>query len=211
IPPDGQINIIHIKETVSLSENILPASTQYEYSTNQPAGQQEVLQVGENGLKVLRIRTRFENDKEVSKITESSVVVRQPKNSIIRISSQNEVKTIDTPDGQFQYWRAVQMYTTSYSPCRSGTSKCSFGTASGLQVKHGVVALIPSFFNLLAGSQVYIPGYGIGVIGDVGGGFPDGRLWIDLGYSDDDYQSWSGMHTVYFLAPAPTSIPPGLN
>lgn len=80
-----------------------------------------------------------------------------------------------------------------------------------MTVKKGVVAVIPSLFNQLAGSKVYIPGYGIGTIGDVGGGFPDGRLWIDLGFSDDDYQSWSGYHTVYFLAPAPANIPPGLN
>jgi 3D (Asp-Asp-Asp) domain-containing protein len=69
---------------------------------------------------------------------------------------------------------------------------------------------VRSLFNQLSGSQVYIPGYGVAVIGDVGGGFPDGRAWIDLGYSDDDYQSWSGMVTVYFLAPAPATIPAGL-
>jgi hypothetical protein len=65
-------------------------------------------------------------------------------------------------------------------------------------------------YNQLSGSQVYIPGYGIAVIADVGGGFPDGRLWIDLGYGDDDFQGWSGMVMVYFLAPAPASIPAAL-
>jgi hypothetical protein len=44
----------------------------------------------------------------------------------------------------------------------------------------------------------------------VGGGFPDGRLWIDLGYSDEDWQNWGGMVTVYFLAPAPATIPAAL-
>jgi 3D (Asp-Asp-Asp) domain-containing protein len=120
------------------------------------------------------------------------------------------MQTLDTPGGQVQYWRAVQMYATSYSPCRSGTSKCSYGTASGLTVKHGVVAMTRDIYNTLAGTQVYVPGYGVAVIGDVGGGFPDGRLWIDLGYSDDDWQNWGGWVTVYFLAPIPAYIPSAL-
>jgi len=133
--------------------------------------------------------------------------VRPPKDSLVSLGTQVTVQTLDVPGGQIQYWRAVQMYATSYSPCRSGTSSCSYGTASGIPVKHGVVAMARSLYNQLAGTQVYVPGYGVAVIGDVGGGFPDGRLWIDLGYSDDDWQNWGGMVTVYFLAPAPATIP----
>jgi hypothetical protein len=40
----------------------------------------------------------------------------------------------------------------------------------------------------------------------VGGGFPDGRLWIDLAYSDDDWVAWHGYVTVYFLTPVPANI-----
>lgn len=211
LPPDGQIKIMRISETVTLQEKAIPFSKKYEYSVDQPVGEQKVLQVGELGLTISRIRIRYEDGAEVGRITEAEIVVLQPRESIISLSTQIQIQTLNTPDGQIQYWRAVQMYTTSYSPCGSGTPKCSYGTASGLPVKHGVVALIPSLYNQLAGSQVYIPGYGVGVIGDVGGGFPDGRLWIDLGYSDGDYQNWSGFHTVYFLAPAPVRIPAGLN
>jgi 3D (Asp-Asp-Asp) domain-containing protein len=211
LPPDGQIKIIRIVETLTLSEKSIPFSNKIEYSLDLPAGEQKVLQLGEPGMTISRIRTRFEDGVKVASITEGETVVRLPKESIISLGSQIQLQTLKTPDGQLQYWRAIQMYATSYSPCRSGIQKCSYGTASGLPVKHGVVALVPALYNQLAGSQVYIPGYGLGVIGDTGGGFPDGRLWIDLGYSDDDYQSWSGMYTVYFLAPAPASIPTGLN
>jgi uncharacterized protein YabE (DUF348 family) len=211
LPIDGQIKIIRVKETVTLLEKAIPFPKSYIYSLDQAAGEQKVVQAGETGLTISRVRTRYENGAEVAQITEAETIVRQPVESIISLSTQAQIQTLDTPDGQIQYWRAVQMYTTSYSPCGSGTPKCSYGTASGLPVKHGVVALIPSLYNQLVGSRVYIPGYGVAVIGDVGGGFPDGRPWIDLGFSDDDYQNWSGMHTVYFLAPAPASIPPGLN
>jgi hypothetical protein len=45
------------------------------------------------------------------------------------------------------------------------------------------------------------------VVADTGGGYPDGRYWIDLGYSDADYVPWAKYVTVYFLTPVPASIP----
>ena len=99
------------------------------------------------------------------------------------------------------------MYAAAYSPCRSGTTSCMNGTSLGLPVTRGVVAMYYDWYIALGGEHVYIPGYGKAVIADVGGGFPDNRPWIDLGYSDNDYEEWSGWVTVYFLAPAPASIP----
>ena len=211
IPADGQIKIIRVKETVSLEEKAIPYSKKYVYSPALAVGQQNVIQAGEPGLMVSSVRSHFEDGVLISQVTESKSIVQKPKDSIISLGSQVQIQTLSIPGGQIEYWRAVQMYATSYSPCRSGVSECSNGTASGLPVKQGVVALIPALYNQLAGTRVYIPGYGIAVVGDVGGGFPDGRLWIDLAYTDSDYKSWSGMVTVYFLSPAPANIPAGLN
>jgi uncharacterized protein YabE (DUF348 family) len=207
LPADGQIKVVRVNEVVSLVEKTIPFSKKFEYSVDLAVGTQKVVQAGEPGLMVSRVRVRYEDGIEVERITEAETLVRQPKESIISLGTQVTIQTLDVPGGQIQYWRAVQMYATSYSPCRSGGSKCSYGTASGMPVKQGVVAVTRALYNQLAGSQVYIPGYGVAVIGDVGGGFPDGRLWIDLAYSDEDWQNWGGMVTVYFLAPAPASIP----
>jgi 3D (Asp-Asp-Asp) domain-containing protein len=211
LPAGGQIKVIRVNEVVTLAEKSIPFSKKYEYSADLAVGTQKVLQAGEPGLMVSRVRVRYEDGVEVERTTEAETLVRQPKDSLVSLGTQVTVQTLDVPGGQIQYWRAVQMYATSYSPCRSGTSKCSYGTASGIPVKHGVVAMTRALYNQLAGTQVYVPGYGVAVIGDVGGGFPDGRLWIDLGYSDEDWQNWGGMVTVYFLAPAPASIPDSLN
>lgn len=210
-PENGQIRIIRVKETVVQKTKYLPYSKKIEYSKDVAAGTQQVKQAGESGLAVTIIRTIYEDGAAVSTVTESETTIKQPINSIIVMSAEAAIAAIDTPAGNLDYWKVVQMYTTSYSPCRSGTTKCLYGTASGIPVKRGVVAMVPSLFNALSGTKVYIPGYGIAVIGDVGGGFPDHRLWIDLGFSDDDYESWSGFHTVYFLGPAPSVIPSGLN
>jgi L-rhamnose isomerase len=109
----------------------------------------------------------------------------------------------------------MKMYATSYSPCRSGVpGQCFNGTKSGLVLQKGVIAVDPSTYDFLVGQKVYIPGYGNAVVGDIGGGsiiekelgIPR-ELWIDLGYTDNNYQEAPGWVTVYFLFPAPATIP----
>lgn len=206
-PTDGAIEIVRVQESLLVEQTSIPFSTRYEYSAEIPLGSENFLQAGEPGLSVSTVRIRYENGVEVSRVTEAENLVRLPKEQVMGRGTQVTVQMLDVPGGQIQYWRAVQMYATSYSPCRSGISGCSYGTASGLPVQRGVVAMRRSLFNTLRGTQVYVPGYGVATIGDVGGGFPDGRLWIDLAYSDADWQNWSGWVTVYFLAPAPAYIP----
>ena len=57
------------------------------------------------------------------------------------------------------------------------------------------------------GRRQDVPGYGAGYAGDTGGGVK-GR-WIDLGYTQSDYESWSGYVDVYYLTPVPE--PDGIN
>jgi len=59
------------------------------------------------------------------------------------------------------------------------------------------------WYRVMKGQPVYIPGYGVATIEDVGGGIP-GRYWIDLGYTDSDIVSWNRWVTVYFLTPVPS-------
>jgi len=104
-----------------------------------------------------------------------------------------------------QYWRAVRVYTTSYSPCRSAADRCYSGTASGKAVQKGVVSVVSRWYAYMAGQPIYIPGYGYATIEDIGGGFSD-RYWVDLAWSDDDYQPMEGWNTVFFLVPVPANI-----
>jgi 3D (Asp-Asp-Asp) domain-containing protein len=94
------------------------------------------------------------------------------------------------------------MYATSYSPSRAGVPPDApwFGiTASGKRLKKGLVAIDRSLIPF--GTMMYVPGYGFAEAADTGSGVR-GR-WIDLGYEDDNWVSWSGNVTVYFLTPIP--------
>jgi uncharacterized protein YabE (DUF348 family) len=204
LPADGQVRVVRIRETVQLQQKPIPFESRTEQSAEIDLGQQQVLQAGEYGLQVSRVRVRYEDGQEVSRQTESESVVRPPKDKVVAYGTKISLKTLKVPGGQIEYWYAASMFATSYSPCRSGADRCYSGTASGKPVKKGVVAVTYDMYLALQGQAVYIPGYGTATIEDVGGGIP-GTPWIDLGYSDADWVEWGDWVTVYFLAPAPAN------
>lgn len=208
LPEDGQIHVIRVSESVILVQKAIPYDSDTVENPELELGTDQVLDPGENGLSMSRVRIRYEDGSEISRQTESETVVRPPKSRVVAHGTKIVLKTITINGVDVQYWHAISMYATSYSPCKSGVpGQCFSGTSLGLPVKKGVVAMKLNWFNALGGTEVYVPGYGRAVIADVGGGYPDGRAWIDLGYSDSDWQEWGEWVTVYFLAPAPDVIP----
>jgi resuscitation-promoting factor RpfB len=207
VPAQGAIEIVRVRETISLVQKSIPFQNQYIAAPDVPLGSEEILTPGRPGVAVTRTRIRFENGVETSRFEESEVVVQPPQD---RLSGRGTKIVLQDVPGQpnLQYWRAISMYAVSYSPCRLGVPNlCSYRTASGLPVQRGVVAMSRHWYNALRGTQVYVPGYGVATVGDIGGGFPDGRAWLDLAYTDEDYVPWSSWVTVYFLEPAPEVVP----
>jgi 3D (Asp-Asp-Asp) domain-containing protein len=205
LPIDGQIKVIRVSESVVLAQKPIPFESELIASADVPLDQNQILQPGENGLSIQRIRIRYEDGNEVSRVTENETVVRPPEKRVLGYGTKVEIKTATVDGVQIEYWRAVQMYATSYSPCRSGTNSCSYGTSSGIRLTKGIVGLRYSWYLNMGGQQLYIPGYGRATVGDVCGGCV-GKPWIDLGYDEDNYEQWSSWVTVYFLTPVPSNI-----
>lgn len=215
LPSDGQVRVVRVNETVQLVQKSIPFETETVSSPDVALGQQEIAQPGQDGLAITRTRIRYEDGQEVSRTVEGESVVRPPQTRIVNTGTKIEVTTAAVGGENLKYWLAYKMYATIYSPCNSGNGGCSYGTASGLRAGRGVVAVDPSMYSYLQGQRVYIPGYGYAVIGDVGGGYiiensigVSRYRWIDLGFDDNNIIDMSGWLTVYFLAPAPASIPP---
>ncbi len=206
IPSDGHIRVVQVQEEITLEQDPLPFGIQYQPLPQVDLDTQQVVQVGEYGLHARRVRVVYEDDQEISRTVEDEWIAKQPKPRIIGYGTKITIQTVNTPDGPIQYWRAVDAYATSYSPCRIGLpDQCSNRTASGKELQKGVIGVIRSWYNNMRGLAVYITGYGYATIEDIGAGFSD-RDWVDLGYSDDDWVSWAGYVTVYFLSPAPANI-----
>jgi uncharacterized protein YabE (DUF348 family) len=205
LPSDGQIRVVHVTESMQLAQKPIPFESELQASADVPLDQTQILQPGETGLTVQRIRIRYEDGEEISRLTEDETVVRPPKTRILAYGTKIEVKTATVDGVNLEYWRAVQMYATSYSPCRSGTDQCYSGTSSGKSLRKGMVGLRYSWYLAMQGQQLYIPGYGFGSVEDVCGGCI-GRPWIDLGFSDNNFEPWHSWVTVYFLTPVPANV-----
>jgi uncharacterized protein YabE (DUF348 family) len=205
IPSDGAIRVVRVTESMQLAQKPIPFESELQASADVPLDQTQILQPGETGLTVQRIRIRYEDGKEVSRLTEDETLVRPPRTRIMAYGTKVEVKSAVVDGVNIEYWRAVQMYATSYSPCRSGGDQCYSGTASGKSLQKGMVGLRYSWYQSMRGQQLYVPGYGFASVEDVCNGCV-GKPWIDLGFSDNNYEPWHSWVTVYFLTPVPANV-----
>ena len=206
LPTDGKIKVVRVREETPIRETFLPYTTKYIEDPTTELDKQSIVSAGQQGIKAERERVRVEDGLEVSRVVDAQWTVQEPTPEQRGYGTKVEIRTLDTPNGPLEYWRAVNVYATSYSPCRSGVDRCLNGTSSGMPVSQGTIGVTRAWYSWMVGQKLYVPGYGTGVIGDIGGGFP-GKYWIDLAYTDDAYVPWSSYITVYFLTPVPKTIP----
>jgi uncharacterized protein YabE (DUF348 family) len=210
LPADGSVRIIRVSETVSLAQKTIPFGTRTELSTDLELDQQALLQGGEPGLKISRTRSRNEDGIQVSQISDDESIVRPPQDRVLGIGTKIVIRTANIDGVNIEYWRAMTLYATYYIPCIPGTNNCHYGTASGTRVRKGEAALVYPWYLLLAGENLYIPGYGYATVEDNNGANSSaywGTKWIDLGYAQTDEVDWVNHYvTVYFLTPVPANI-----
>lgn len=199
------ISIVRVREESIIFDQEVPYQTIYKPSDELDLDTKSVLSSGVPGIKRQSTRVRFEDGVEVSRESEGEWMEQEPVNEVIGYGTRITTNIIDTPEGPREYWRVVRMRVTAYTAASSGKSPShpSYGiTASGLPAGTGIVAVDPNVIPFR--SEVYVPGYGVGFAGDTGGGVK-GR-WIDLGYDEDELQTWNGYTDVYYLSPIPAEI-----
>jgi resuscitation-promoting factor RpfB len=197
IPSIPEIRLVRVNEEVLVEQSPLPFETQYQPDPDLEIDNQSILQTGEYGLSAQRVRVRYEDGQETSRQQENQWVARQPQPRIIGYGTSVVMHSAVVDGVPIQYWRAINMYATSYHPSNTGST-----TASGLPLRKGVAAVDTSLIPFY--TQMFVPGYGEVIAADIGGGVI-GR-WIDLGYSDEDYVAWHQSVMVYFLWPPPANI-----
>jgi uncharacterized protein YabE (DUF348 family) len=211
VPADGRIRMVSVTDTVQINQTAIPYGIVTTIDNTVELDTTKVIVPGKFGLKVSRQHIFKEDGKETSRITEPAVVLANPANAQVAQGGNVVLKTIDTPNGPLQYYRSMTVHATSYSPCRSDTGiegQCIHGTSSRTMVRVGEIAVSLAWFKLLQFDTVYIPGYGVASIEDVGGGAHIWRYWIDLGYDDESWVPWDSDVTIYFLWPMYAGTPP---
>ncbi len=202
LEPGMQIEVVRVVEDILVQEVPIAYGTVTEPDDTLELDSRVVLRPGEPGLKEQRVRIRYENGREVARHVEEERVIREPVAERVAYGTKVVWQTVDTPEGPKRYWRKLRAYATSYSASRAGTPRSApwYGrTRMGLPARRGIIAVDRRIIPL--GTWVYVPGYGVALAGDTGGGIR--RYHIDLCFDDDAYESWHQYVDVYLLEPLP--------
>jgi uncharacterized protein YabE (DUF348 family) len=197
--PGLVVRVIRVIETMETFDEVIPFEVIYQADSNRELDQVVTLQAGQAGSQRLFTRVRFENGVEVSRTPDRTEVIAQPVDQVIAYGTNVVIRVVDTPDGPREYWRVMRLYATSYHPAALGGDNV---TATGRILTKGIVGIDPTVIPY--GTQMYVPGYGLALAADTG--IRRRKLWIDLGYDDANWVSWSRYIDVYILTPVPPEI-----
>ena len=179
-------------EKLEEESEIIPKKTIYEDDPETEAGEEKVLEEGEDGKKIKIFKITFSKDGEEYERETISVETTPAKDKKILRGTKIIWKTLNTSDGEISYWKKMRVYATHYDQHCLG---CNEWTAIGMRAGKGVIAVDPKVIKLR--SKVYIPGYGIAVAGDTGGAIK-GNI-IDLGFDDARTAGWSARFVDIYL------------
>jgi len=194
------VEIVRVTEEVITSTDTIPYEVIYQSDASMNLDQKATIQTGQNGIQETRTRIRYENGIEVNRTTEGTTVTQAAVNEVIAYGTNIVLNTIDTPHGPREYWRTFRVYATSYHPEALGGDDV---TAIGAKLEKGIIGADPRIIPWR--TQMYVPGYGVGMMADTGGA-RSSHYWIDLGYSDADWEAWHDYVDVYLLTPIPEEI-----
>jgi uncharacterized protein YabE (DUF348 family) len=197
------VNVTRVREEYITETEQLPFQTKWLPDPNLELDQRVVAQTGAKGIKNRLFKSVYENGKLISTGLEREWIEKPPQDHIINYGTKVVLHDLTLPDGStVQYWRKIRMLATAYSAATSGKAKDhpEYGrTRLGLEAGKGIVAVDPRVINL--GANVYVPGYGLALAGDTGGGIKGKR--IDLGYPEDAMEGWYRWVDVSLLVPVP--------
>ncbi len=214
LTPDLRVEVVRVAEEVETREVAVPFARREEANPAADLDSVTVLQAGVPGLARQEVRLSYENGRVVAEEVLAETVLQAPVDEIVAYGTNVIWNTVETEQGTKRYWRHLRAYASSYSLSRAGTPKSApwYGrTRMGLPMGKGIVAVDPKIIPL--GMWLYVPGYGVGIAGDTGGGVRG--YHVDLGFDDDNYEGWHWPVDVYILERLPPEhqmrwiLPPG--
>jgi len=203
LPRGGTVRVTRLREELIVEFDPIPFKTVWVPDAEVEIDNIRLVQAGQLGINKRRYRVVYEDGQEVERALEDSWADQSPITKTMAYGTKIVIRTLETPDGPIEYWRKMRVYLTSYKPASCGKPRDHprYGyTRLGWKLRQGIVAVDPTVIPLK--TTMYVPGYGIARAGDTGGGVKG--KFVDLGYSDDDYQSWHWWGDIYLMTPVPS-------
>ena len=150
----------------------------------------KVLQKGENGLKEVKYRVKIQNDKEISRDVISEVIIKEPVDRIVQISTKIVARSSGTRYSSETIAASVEGKTPSVVTLNA-SAYCAASCGGNTRTSSGATA--SSWYTVAAGSAypvgtvIYIPYFankpngGWFVVQDRGGAISNNHLdvWMD--------------------------------
>jgi uncharacterized protein YabE (DUF348 family)/3D (Asp-Asp-Asp) domain-containing protein len=202
VHPELTVQVVRVREDVVVEFEPIPFETEWVPDPEVEIDKIRLVRDGQLGLTKRRFRIVYEDDREIERTLEDVWTEQSPITKTMAYGTKIVIRTMDTPDGPIEYWRKMRVYLTSYMPksCGKPPDHPRYGyTRLGLKLRRGIVATDPTVIPLR--TKLYVPGYGLSMAGDTGSGVKG--KFVDLGFTDDDYESWHWWGEVYLLTPVP--------
>ena len=178
----GEIKVIKVKEVVEETKEVIPHENIVNNSNKLDIGVVKVVQEGKDGLKNVKIKKVFENDKLVSENVIEEETIEKPIPKIVEKGTKNRLAS---SRGSTRYKKAITMtataYDLSYESCGKRPGDKYYGiTASGTKARVGAVAVDPKVIPL--GTKLYVESldgtkdYGFCTAEDTGGAIKNNRI-----------------------------------
>jgi uncharacterized protein YabE (DUF348 family) len=196
------IQVTRVQEAALIEQTPIPFDAVWVADDNLELDQQRLDEAGEEGITKHRYQVTYEDGQEITRTLQYTWVAQEPITRVMAYGRKIVTRTLETPEGALVYWRQLRMSATSYSASTAGVSLDNpyYGyTRLGEAMRKGIVAVDPAVVNLR--TNVYVPGYGLGMAGDTGSAIQGRR--IDLGYDDHNLVLWRRWVDVYLLDPPP--------
>lgn len=171
ISSDTTVSIDEIVYKTEYKETAIPFETTYQDVQNIPRGTTKTQRSGVNGVKTAQYSVTYVNGVETERTFVSEKVTKSPTNAIINRGVGGTV--------------VIGGVTYTYSYYMDCRSTCYTGggiTATGLPADEKVIAVDPTVIPYY--TNVYIPGIGIRIAADCGGGIK-GNI-IDIYFDEDN-------------------------
>ena len=175
-------NYAPITEKIVVEQVTIPYETVTKTTAEGTDTTNKVLQEGQDGLKEVTYKVKYQNDIEIEKIVLSEVVVKEPVDRIVQVqkkqtsrSSAPRTTSASTTTASTSGTGGKTYKITAYCPCSKCCGKSTGRTASGTKATEGRTVAAPS--NFAFGTKLNIGGH-VYTVEDRGGAIKGNKIDI---------------------------------
>lgn len=195
-----RITVVRVTEVFETETETLPFRIIPWADPTLPRGETRLHVEGQEGVLERTIRIVYEDGVEVLREVVDERTVVPVRDRIVYVGTLDRLPTVETPEGPRQYVEVRTMEVTAYEASPVSTGIWSDGyTKTGLVARRGVIATDPNVIPL--GTELYVPGYGVGIAADVGGAIKGNKLDVFFETLEEALEWGRRTVDVYILAP----------